>query len=215
MYTTFCDTFLRGFGMPASTVALLGAPIDVHCIRTASALHVHCIRTACALHVHCMCTVCAHAHCMCAKYTGALLAAGHVACLGLTWQLAKLLGLQARRAALIMSSTLYMHMLHTRCMHTACTLHARCMCMCMCTTRIHCTCCAACALQARDRIAFIMCSTHKTLALGLPLFKVIFQGRADLAVLCTPLLLQHPLQLVIGSAVAPRLKKAVEAEGGD
>lgn len=60
-----------------------------------------------------------------------------------------------------------------------------------------------------------MCSTHKTLALGLPLFKVIFQGRADLAVLCTPLLLQHPLQLVIGSAVAPRLKKAVEAEGGD
>merc|ERR1740133_620064 len=80
VYTTFCDTFLRGFGMPASTVALLGA----------------------------------------------LLAAGHVACLGLTWQLAKLLG-----------------------------------------------------LQARDRIAFIMCSTHKTLALGLPLFKVIFAGRSD------------------------------------
>ena len=191
VYTTFCDTFLRGFGMPASTVALLGAPIDAHCMRTAYALH---------------------AHCMCATYTGALLAAGHVACLGLTWQLAKLLGLQARRAALIMSSTLYMHMLHTRCMHTACTLHARCMCMCMCTTRIHCTCCAACALQARDRIAFIMCSTHKTLALGLPLFKVIFAGRSDLAVLCTPLLLQHPLQLIIGSILAPRLKKIAEAE---
>jgi len=113
VYTTFCDTFLRGFGMPASTVALLGA----------------------------------------------LLAAGHVACLGLTWQLAKLLG-----------------------------------------------------LQARDRIAFIMCSTHKTLALGLPLFKVIFAGRSDLAVLCTPLLLQHPLQLIIGSILAPRLKKIAEAE---
>ena len=84
--------------------------------------------------------------------------------------------------------------------------------MCMCTTRIHCTCCAACALQARDRIAFIMCSTHKTLALGLPLFKVIFAGRSDLAVLCTPLLLQHPLQLIIGSILAPRLKKIAEAE---
>ena len=69
-----------------------------------------------------------------------------------------------------------------------------------------------CALQARDRVAFIMCSTHKTLALGLPLFKVIFAGRSDLAVLCTPLLLQHPLQLIIGSILAPRLKKIAEAE---
>ena len=68
------------------------------------------------------------------------------------------------------------------------------------------------ALQSRDRIAFIMCSTHKTLALGLPLFKVIFAGRSDLAVLCTPLLLQHPLQLIIGSILAPRLKKIAEAE---
>ena len=36
VYTTFCDTFLRGFGMPASTVALLGAPR-----RTARAPHAH------------------------------------------------------------------------------------------------------------------------------------------------------------------------------
>ena len=148
---------------------------------------------------------------MCAAYTGALLAAGHVACLGLTWQLAKLLGLQARRAALIMSSTLHMHTLHIRCictafaLHVACTLHVH-------GTYIHSMCCAACALQARDRIAFIMCSTHKTLALGLPLFKVIFAGRSDLAVLCTPLLLQHPLQLIICSILAPRLKKIAEAE---
>ena len=92
-------------------------------------------------------------------------------------------------------------------------LHGMCMCtalhgMCMCPPLR----CAACALQARDRIAFIMCSSHKTLALGLPLFKVIFAGRPDLAVLCTPLLLQHPLQLIIGSIVAPRLKTIAEAE---
>jgi sodium/bile acid cotransporter 7 len=57
-----------------------------------------------------------------------------------------------------------------------------------------------------------MCSTHKTLALGLPLFKIIFQGRADLAVLLTPLILQHPLQLILGSMLAPRLKAIVELE---
>merc|ERR1711918_157568 len=91
---------------------------------------------------------------------GSLLAGGHIASLGLAWQVARAL-----------------------------------------------------KLKARDRIAFIMCSTHKTLALGLPLFKVIFQRRADLAVLCTPLLLQHPLQLFIGSLLAPSLKSiAVEEE---
>jgi len=113
VYTTFCDTFLRGFGLPASTVALLGATLS----------------------------------------------AAHLACLGVAWRLAALLG-----------------------------------------------------LCARDRIAFAMCASHKTLALGLPLFKVIFHSRADLAVLCTPLLLQHPLQLLLGSVLAPRLKQIVEAE---
>ena len=91
---------------------------------------------------------------------GALLAAGHLACLGGTWQLGRALG-----------------------------------------------------LGVRDRIAFIMCATHKTLALGLPLFKIIFHGRPDLAVLCTPLLLQHPLQLILGSMLAPRLKRIADEEG--
>ena len=139
-------------------------------------------------------------------YTGTLLGAAHLACLGLTWQLARLLGLQARSAAVILPSTLHM------CMRPwLCILHVH-----ACALHVHGTYtplrCAACALQARDRIAFIMCSSHKTLALGLPLFKVIFAGRSDLAVLCTPLLLQHPLQLIIGSIVAPRLKTIAEAE---
>ena len=113
LYTTFCDTFLRGFGLPASSVGLLAV----------------------------------------------LLGSMHLVCLATAWQLARTIG-----------------------------------------------------LQARDCVAFAMCSTHKTLALGLPLFKIIFQGRADLAVLLTPLILQHPLQLILGSMLAPRLKAIVELE---
>ena len=64
-------------------------------------------------------------------------------------------------------------------------------------------------LRAADRVAFLMCSTQKTLALGLPLLLVVFQGRSDLAVLCTPLLLQHPLQLIVGSLLTSRLARAV------
>ena len=63
-----------------------------------------------------------------------------------------------------------------------------------------------------DRIAFLYCSTQKTLALGLPLLRIIFAGRADLAILCTPLLIQHPLQLLVGSLLAPKLVALREAE---
>lgn len=63
-----------------------------------------------------------------------------------------------------------------------------------------------------DRIAFLYCSTQKTLALGLPLLRIIFSGRADLAILCTPLLIQHPLQLLVGSLLAPKLKALVDEE---
>jgi sodium/bile acid cotransporter 7 len=63
-----------------------------------------------------------------------------------------------------------------------------------------------------ERIAFVYCSTQKTLALGLPLLRIIFAGRADLAILCTPLLIQHPLQLLVGSLLAPKLAALAEEE---
>ena len=50
------------------------------------------------------------------------------------------------------------------------------------------------------------------LALGLPLLRVVFAGRPDLGVLCTPLLIQHPLQLFVGSVLSPKLKAVAEAE---
>jgi len=67
-------------------------------------------------------------------------------------------------------------------------------------------------LQAKQRITLTLTATQKTLALGLPLLRVVFAGRADLAILCTPLLLQHPLQLLVGSLLSPRLKQVAEDE---
>ena len=62
-------------------------------------------------------------------------------------------------------------------------------------------------LRAKQRITVTITATHKTLALGLPLLRVVFAGRPDLGLLCTPLLIQHPLQLVMGSLLSPKLKE--------
>jgi hypothetical protein len=45
---------------------------------------------------------------------------------------------------------------------------------------------------------------QKTLSLGLPLFSILFGERDDLAILITPLLIQHPLQLIV-RAQQPRI----------
>ena len=67
-------------------------------------------------------------------------------------------------------------------------------------------------LKAKQRITLTLTATQKTLALGLPLLRVVFAGRPDLGVLCTPLLIQHPLQLFVGSVLSPKLKAVAEAE---
>ena len=113
VYSTFCETFARGFGLPARTLAALAALVG-------------------------------------ATHLGALLAA---------WELGGL---------------------------------AR--------------------LRAAQRITLTLCGTQKTLALGLPLLKIIYAARPDLGVLCTPLLIQHPLQLLVGSLLAPRFKAYAAAE---
>ena len=66
--------------------------------------------------------------------------------------------------------------------------------------------------KAKQRITLTLTATQKTLALGLPLLRVVFAGRPDLGVLCTPLLIQHPLQLFVGSVLSPKLKAVAEAE---
>ena len=61
-------------------------------------------------------------------------------------------------------------------------------------------------------MAATFCGAHKTLAFGLPLINTVFEGNPNLASYCAPIMLMHPLQLVIGSLVVPYFKQMVEEE---
>lgn len=68
----------------------------------------------------------------------------------------------------------------------------------------------------RDKqVAAAFVSSHKTLAFGVPLLKTLFQGHPNLALICAPLLIIHPLQLLIGSTLVPSLKRYVEENNPD
>jgi solute carrier family 10 (sodium/bile acid cotransporter), member 7 len=61
-------------------------------------------------------------------------------------------------------------------------------------------------------VAALFCASHKTLAFGLPLINTIFEGNANLAAYCAPLMVIFPLQLILGSLLIPRLEKYTEEE---
>lgn len=65
-----------------------------------------------------------------------------------------------------------------------------------------------------QRVFALFGSTHKTLSMGVPLLTAMFEGDRRLGIYTLPLLIWHPAQLVIGSALAPRLKEWVEGERG-
>lgn len=52
--------------------------------------------------------------------------------------------------------------------------------------------------------------THKTVAMGVPLINAIYESNPLVGLYTLPLLIWHPMQLVIGSAVAPRVAEYVE-----
>lgn len=62
-------------------------------------------------------------------------------------------------------------------------------------------------LSPGEAVAAAFCGSHKTLAFGLPLINTIFEGNPNLAAYCAPLMLIHPLQLVLGSLVVPYFKE--------
>jgi solute carrier family 10 (sodium/bile acid cotransporter), member 7 len=61
-------------------------------------------------------------------------------------------------------------------------------------------------------VAAMFCASHKTLAFGLPLINTMFEGDANLAEYCAPLMILFPLQLIIGSLLIPRLEKYTEED---
>jgi solute carrier family 10 (sodium/bile acid cotransporter), member 7 len=58
-----------------------------------------------------------------------------------------------------------------------------------------------------DRIAALFCGSKKTLASGVPMARLIFGAQPSLAVVLLPLMIYHPLQLVVGGWLAGRLAR--------
>mmetsp|Transcript_25535 Transcript_25535/g.53348 ORF Transcript_25535/g.53348 Transcript_25535/m.53348 type:complete len:82 (+) Transcript_25535:833-1078(+) len=52
--------------------------------------------------------------------------------------------------------------------------------------------------------------THKTVAMGVPLINAIYEDNPMVGLYTLPLLVWHPMQLVLGTAVAPRVAAYVE-----
>jgi len=54
--------------------------------------------------------------------------------------------------------------------------------------------------------------THKTVAMGIPLINAIYENNPAVGLYTLPLLIWHPMQLVLGSLLAPRLSAFVDRE---
>ena len=62
------------------------------------------------------------------------------------------------------------------------------------------------------RVMGLFGCTHKTVAVGVPLINAIYEGNPAVGLYTLPLLIWHPMQLVIGSFLTPRLAKFVQRE---
>jgi sodium/bile acid cotransporter 7 len=62
----------------------------------------------------------------------------------------------------------------------------------------------ALGLAVEDRIALVFCGSKKTLASGVPMARVMFGATPSLGVILLPILIYHPLQLVVCGWLASR-----------
>jgi len=65
--------------------------------------------------------------------------------------------------------------------------------------------------EIKLRVMGLYGCTHKTAAMGIPLINAIYEGSPALALYTLPLLIWHPMQLVIGTFLSPRLLAWVES----
>lgn len=66
--------------------------------------------------------------------------------------------------------------------------------------------------QPRLRIMGMFGCVHKTVAMGIPLLNAIYGDDSKLGLYTLPLLVWHPLQLVIGTALSPKLSAWADAK---
>ena len=57
-----------------------------------------------------------------------------------------------------------------------------------------------------DTVAIMFCSTHKSLTLGIPMLKIVFSGHKYLSLISIPLLIYHPVQILLGGLLVPVVK---------
>ena len=67
-------------------------------------------------------------------------------------------------------------------------------------------------LSRGETVAAMFCASHKTLAFGLPLVNTIFEGNPNMAAYCAPIMFIHPLQLIVGSLLVPKLIEYTKGE---
>jgi sodium/bile acid cotransporter 7 len=66
----------------------------------------------------------------------------------------------------------------------------------------------ALGLPREDRIVALFCGSKKSLAQGVPMARVIFGAAPQLAVVLLPIMIYHPLQLVVGGWLAGRFARS-------
>ncbi|MEZ5276390.1 MAG: bile acid:sodium symporter family protein [Opitutaceae bacterium] len=58
-----------------------------------------------------------------------------------------------------------------------------------------------------DSPAVVFCGSHKTLAAGVPMAKLIFAAHPGLGLILLPIMLYHPLQLIVGGVLIGRFQR--------
>lgn len=61
----------------------------------------------------------------------------------------------------------------------------------------------------RDSIAITFCGVHKSLTLGIPILRILYDGSPDLGAVCLPLLVYHPTQILLGGFLVPHFKSYI------
>jgi sodium/bile acid cotransporter 7 len=73
--------------------------------------------------------------------------------------------------------------------------------------------CRALRFPVEDRITAVFCASKKTLASGVPMAQLIFRGHPGLGLVLLPLLVYHPLQLVVCGWLAGRWGRRPASSG--
>jgi len=67
-------------------------------------------------------------------------------------------------------------------------------------------------LNRRTQVSAWFCSTQKSMAMGIPLIKIIFEGSPEIGLIQIPLLIYHPTQTIGASFFLSKMNKWVKKD---